>query len=291
MIGQSGNRIRDLLGACLGVIPIRARRLLLDTGEVSASVPMLRGTWGAALHDLSPAAYQAVFEGSGAAHDRIPLYIMRPSPPDPATAPAIEFLVIGEAHAFDAALMDAWHEAARRGLGRERKAFSIREIVELHPDSCNCVTGGAWCLSEVVGPPERDRIACEVVAPAPLRLLRQGALIERPALPDITAAGLRRITGFLGPAAAAELARHRKDIMAIARAITSSPWTGERLDLVRYSARQEAEIEMRGVCGRLALPEGPGPLAPLIAALEWLHVGKGTVMGLGQIQSERVGSG
>ena len=30
------------------------------------------------------------------------------------------------------------------------------------------------------------------------------------------------------------------------------------------------------------LPDGPGPLWPLIAAATWIHLGKGTVFGMGQ---------
>ena len=68
---------------------------------------------------------------------------------------------------------------------------------------------------------------------------------------------------------------------------------GRRLDLVRYSGSQKAELELRGVAGSLALPVGPGPLSPLLAAAVWIHLGKGTVMGLGQIKitaCDRVGS-
>jgi hypothetical protein len=41
---------------------------------------------------------------------------------------------------------------------------------------------------------------------------------------------------------------------------------------------------MQGVSGSLDLPEGLGPLALLLAAAQWLHLGKGTVMGLGQLR-------
>lgn len=41
---------------------------------------------------------------------------------------------------------------------------------------------------------------------------------------------------------------------------------------------------MPGVAGALDLPAGPGPLAPLLAAACWLHLGKGTIMGLGQLR-------
>lgn len=36
------------------------------------------------------------------------------------------------------------------------------------------------------------------------------------------------------------------------------------------------------MAGELHLPAGPGPLWPLLAAALWLHLGKGTIVGLGQ---------
>ncbi|MGI6419419.1 MAG: CRISPR system precrRNA processing endoribonuclease RAMP protein Cas6 [Thermoguttaceae bacterium] len=75
----------------------------------------------------------------------------------------------------------------------------------------------------------------------------------------------------------------------IARRTPQGPWQGDRLDLARYSGRQQRELQLHGVSGSLALPEGPGPLWPLLAAAAWLHIGKGTVMGLGQLRVEAAG--
>jgi hypothetical protein len=63
---------------------------------------------------------------------------------------------------------------------------------------------------------------------------------------------------------------------------SARPWQGERLDLKRYSSSQDREFYVDGVSGWLDLPEGPGELWPLLAALPWIHVGKSTVVGLGQ---------
>jgi hypothetical protein len=73
-----------------------------------------------------------------------------------------------------------------------------------------------------------------------------------------------------------------------ARTLPAESWRGRRLDLVRYSGRQKAELEMRGVSGYLDLPEGPGPLWPLLAAAQWLHLGKGAVVGMGQLVVEAI---
>jgi len=45
----------------------------------------------------------------------------------------------------------------------------------------------------------------------------------------------------------------------------------------------QAEVEVRGVAGSISLPRGAGPLLPLLAALQWIHLGKSTVVGLGQL--------
>ncbi len=77
-----------------------------------------------------------------------------------------------------------------------------------------------------------------------------------------------------------------RQALETARRTPAGAWQGERLDLRRYSARQHAELEFRGVTGCLDLPQGPGELWPLLAAATWLHLGKGTVMGLGQVLVE-----
>lgn len=71
-----------------------------------------------------------------------------------------------------------------------------------------------------------------------------------------------------------------------AKTVPQEPWTGERLDLVRYSGRQKRELDIHGVTGELTLPEGARELAPILSAAQWIHVGKNTVMGLGQLLIE-----
>jgi hypothetical protein len=64
----------------------------------------------------------------------------------------------------------------------------------------------------------------------------------------------------------------RKTWLDLSRQVPHEPWEGRRLDLVRYSGSQHAEIELQGVAGSLTLPEGPGSLAPLLATARWLHL-------------------
>jgi len=55
----------------------------------------VRGVWGCALRHVDVEAYQRIFASDGAAHRRLPRYILRPAPPDPATAPAVEWIFVG----------------------------------------------------------------------------------------------------------------------------------------------------------------------------------------------------
>jgi hypothetical protein len=91
---------------------------------------------------------------------------------------------------------------------------------------------------------------------------------------------------FLPSPAAEKFREMQPGILEQARAVRTAPWVGQRLDLVRYSGRQKRELEMRGVTGYLDLPDGPGQLWPLLAASQWLHIGKGTVAGMGQVMIE-----
>ncbi len=51
------------------------------------------------------------------------------------------------------------------------------------------------------------------------------------------------------------------------------------------SPRQHRELDMHGFIGSIELPDGAGDLWPLLAAGFWIHAGKGTVFGLGQMQA------
>jgi hypothetical protein len=303
----------------LDYLPILPRRLWLETPDVEATVPMLRGTWGAALYDLDRDAYHAVFGAEGSSDtpwrksgpptgDRPgrvtecrgnmpPGYLLRPAPPDPRCAPAVDFFLIGNAIEHDNACRHAWLEAAQRGLGPRRQAFTIRGSFVLGPSGRlseeNQESYGtrsvpatlAWPLSQAVWPLDAGT-PCRLLFAAPLRIRRQGRLVEEPTLADIVVAACRRVEAFLPETLWAGWKRYSAAALETARAVPHSAWRGARLDLHRWSARQQNELDLHGVAGSLDLPEGPGELAPLLAAARWLHVGKGTVMGLGQFEVE-----
>lgn len=267
-------------------IRVWPRQLLLETPGVHTSVPQLRGVWGAALHDAAPDGYARVF----APPDDVgpPLYVLRPSPPDPRTAPAVHWVLLNEAVEYERVLGRAWEVAAARGLGPERVPFRVRQRVPLGPDGEPAADDAPWTLDRAVWPLAGNPATtpCRLAFPAPVRILRDKRLIERPTLADLAVAAARRVEALLPAESRAAWREWRERYLALARRTEAGPWAGERLDLRRWSARQKAEIELEGVTGSIDLPAGPGDWWPLLAAALWLHVGKGTALGLGELRVE-----
>lgn len=276
----------------LGAVSIRPRRLWLDTADVRASVPMLRSVWGAALHALNHSVYQTVFEGAGPDHERTPLFVLRPAPLSRQGAVALDWITIGAALDQDPCLLAAWQRACEMGLGPDRKPFRILDVEALGSQGAGGSdgdgAGSCWPLGQAAWPfsSAPAETACRLVFPAPLRIMRKKRLLEQPTLADLVVAGLRRVAAVLPASQRDTINGLKPALLEMGRLIPAEAWRGERLDLVRYSARQEAELEMRGVSGSIDLPQGPKCLWPLLAALMWLHVGKGAVVGMGQLVVE-----
>lgn len=267
----------------LGRTAVRAWRLHLETPGVEATVPLLRGVWGAALHDREPDLYQTIFTGEAG---EVPRYVLRPAPIQAHPAPALEMLLFGPAEPErEDRLWAAWELALSRGLGSQRLPARLLDVRPLAWDGTTLSSSRrqpGFPLSSLPWPGD-PACPCWLRFQAPLRILRYGQLLTQPTLADLTVAALRRLDGVLsGPRGATrEIA---KEALQIVWTMASDLWEGCPLDLVRYSASQRDEIEMRGVVGELYLPSGPGPLASLLAAACWLHLGKGTVMGLGKME-------
>jgi hypothetical protein len=232
------------------------------------------------LHDLDRAAFDAVFEPAGL--DPVPGYLLRPVPPDAAGRAAVEWFLFGTACAHDRVLCRAWDVASGRGLGPQRQPFIVRGMVELNPLGRPTESAGPWPLS-CCGWPADPQAPCRLAFVSPLRLLRHKQLIERPALPDLVVSAHRRVRAFLPAELVSGWDTLRPPLLEAAQSRPAA-WQGGRQDLQRYSARQGAELELRGVSGVLDLPQGPGGLWPLLAAAAWLHLGKATVFGLGQLE-------
>jgi hypothetical protein len=278
------DELSQTLSDALARLCVRAWRIALDPVRAEVTLPMLRGVWGAALHELHQPLYHVLFEGQPSG---TPAFLLRPAPKAPEDPGVVfEFVLFGD---LPPAVLEhawlAWDRAARRGLGPQRQMTCLRTVQPLSVEGQPLPPGrehagfplgsGTW--------PFAPGQACCVTFATPLRLLREKRLITQPTLPDLTVATLRRLSAQ-APAVGTEAWQQRHRWLELAREVPAAPFRGGPADLVRYSARQQTEVELRGVSGELYLPTGPGPLADLLLAATWLSLGKSTVQGMGHVQ-------
>ena len=264
-------------------VPILPMRFHLRKGAEPATAPMLRGVWGRALHDLDINVYQEVFHPQG--HRVLPGYIVRPAPPDLDAAPAVEFILVGKATKYRDIALRAWDIASGMGIGKQREPFFIKDRIRLNSLGDLDCDLSPWSLDESVQhfPHGLESQPCCLNFTSPLSLSRNKRLLTEPSLVDIVIKGCRRIGGFLPREFVGQWNQVKAGIVDAAKQITTSGWRGRRVDLKRYSGTQKNEFEVFGVMGQITLPDGPGDVLPLLAALEWLHLGKSTNVGLGQL--------
>ncbi len=265
---------------------ILPRRMQLETGEVRATVPMLRGVWGCVMERHFPELYHRVFSVPSRPGPvaQGPPYVLRPAPADPDWAPAVEWILVGDAIRYSGRLLQCWHLAGGRGLTRDRESFIIRRHGVLIPEGQVVPKAQPWPLSQALWPCASPLTGCVLNFPVPLRIRYQNHLVLQPTLADIVAALVRRLGGFL-PEEYQDLWRELGRYL-VTRAhhipAQSGPW--KRQDLVRFSGSQKKQLQLWGVVGTIILPQGPQELLPLLAAAPWIHVGKGTVFGMGQME-------
>jgi hypothetical protein len=96
----------------------------------------------------------------------------------------------------------------------------------------------------------------------------------------------RRVSMLHDMEAAEPLAADYRELAAAARAASVSEVRLEWFDWARYSARQRRRIPMGGLLGELTLGGNLKLLWPWLWIGQWLHVGKGAVMGLGRYRLE-----
>lgn len=186
------------------------------------------------------------------------------------------------------------------GLGPIRGQF---ELMELHADT----PAGSECLYTAGGPlrPHSPRVTAADLAPpaatdgtprlaihfmTPTRIRNDGTVQTDLTFQDVIRALLRRLSSLCYFHCDAELAVDFRGLIDQAAAVQRVESRLRWRPLERFSGRQSRRIEMGGVEGTVVF-EAPDPRVwrgylPLLRAGEWVHVGKGAVMGLGRYRVE-----
>ena len=190
-------------------------------------------------------------------------------------------------------------ELGRAGLGPGRGRFTLAEVWSEGRTESHCIytasegvlrDGGERLTAADLAStqPSSRRLAVEFLTPT--RIQSDGAIRGAVSFSDLVRALLRRLSSLCYFHCGCELQADFRGLIDRAcrfRTVESGlRWQGQ----TRFSTRQEQRIEMGGVVGTVVYkaPDEAawGPYLPLLRVGEWVHVGKGTVMGLGKYQVE-----
>lgn len=286
--GYRGSAWRGLLGHSL-------KRLVCITRNVPCPECMI----------YRSCVYPYVFEtpeerpsASGATVEAAPHpYVLSVAPlwqPRTLKSETVELTLIGKGNRAAVYVLHALREGAARGVGADRHPLILESIQQ---QEC---AGGAWRGALLPGglldlreastpaPPPMPAVA-RIRLVTPLRIRRESDLVEpeRLDLGEFTAAVLRRLALLTRFHTAAMWRMDHAGLRALAE---TAKLIEKRLywqDWARYSNRQGRKIPMGGVMGEFLVEmQGLEPLWPLLWVGQWVHAGKGAVMGLGRYELE-----
>ena len=195
-------------------------------------------------------------------------------------------------------------ELGRTGLGADRGRFDVVEVLAEHPSGTRRIwSPGAGGLAEhervtaadlarpvaLAGMSELPRrLALRFQTPA--RVRSEGRVRSVPTFQEVVRALLRRLSSLCYFHCGCELQADFKGLIERASTIRTIGSELRWQEQGRVSGRQHQRIDMSGVLGRLVFEASEAsvwePYLPLLAAGEWVHIGKGTVMGLGKYRIE-----
>jgi len=273
-------------------IQILPRALLIE-GANDMPISRLRGLWGGrGIMDLDPAAYDAVFrEPEGTSESgTAPAYVLADGGHPAPGLRLLHWTLIGrDAIARDEVLRRAWDIAGAAGTGAER--FAVRDLRPFSPRGDILppgFTSTGWPLAHaqwpLTGPPESK--PCVLAFPNGLHLVEKVGGRERfqtiVTFDDIISAARARLARWLplhlqapfntlGP----KLEEHAAEIRATVRLKRGQPDP-------RGNGKTPRDYPV--LHGEIRLPQGPGPLWPLLLAIRWLHLGKHSAEGIGRME-------
>ena len=262
----------------------------------------------------STCAYPYVFETApppGAQRLRTLAQVPRPyvlEPPDQdldgaalTYAPGQHFdfrlVLVGRAIDYLPYFVFTFSELGRVGFGKDRGLFELSAIHAegLAADQCiyqaseGVLHSGAERLTEPALVARAERFAGDrhltVLFLTPARIRSDGVVQAEVTFQDLVRALLRRLSSLCYFHCGTDLdVDYRGLIEQAGQAVAESRLRWH--DQARFSGRQKQRIDMGGVLGEVTfeVPQAEfwQPFQPLLAAGEWVHVGKGTVMGLGK---------
>jgi hypothetical protein len=220
---------------------------------------------------------------------------------EPGTSLTFGLILIGKAIDYLPYFVYAFEELGRLGLGRDRGTFRLTEV----RGEAASAEGGAWrpiysgdrkILSngfrvhtgrDLVNAPEYDHdFSREVTLHllTPMRLRFDEALVNHLDFHVLIRNLLRRVSALSYFHCGRQIALDFKELIARAQEVKTQKVEVHWVDWHRYSNRQKRKIQMGGLIGQVTYSGRLAEFLPFLRLGELVHVGKGTVFGLGKYQ-------
>ena len=208
---------------------------------------------------------------------------------------AFHLVLIGRAVALLPHFVLTFQELGRVGLGPGRGKFQLKAVEALGHDGCQQVY---WGDSETFSQP-KDAVTSDTLVKrfplatrwlrvhflTPTRIRNDGIVCSDLTFQDLVRALLRRLSSLCYFHCGGELDVDFKELIEQAATVRTIASDLRWQDQERFSGRQHQRIDMGGIVGSVTFQapdaETLAPYLPLLAAGEFVHVGKGAVMGLG----------
>jgi CRISPR-associated endoribonuclease Cas6 len=198
--------------------------------------------------------------------------------------------LMGRGNLYLPYIIHAFQRAGERGLGKGRAPMTLIDIWQAEPPEADTWVpiyepGGTLKVQPPSGlplpvPPSAIRLRFET----PLRLQRDERLVtpETFRFSDLFGPLLRRISMLTYFHTDMPLETDFAGLMEQARLVELADVKLAWRDWTRYSSRQKTTMQMGGLVGEIAVELAQGSqLWPYLWLGQWVHVGKGTSMGLG----------
>jgi hypothetical protein len=224
-------------------------------------------------------------------------FVVEPWPDCREVAPGdglgVDLVLIGRGQSQLAYFIEALRRAGESGVGkgaaRGEGRYALTAVEQETAAGWQTIytPGGRLELlpaqTPAVPPPPTGAVRVEISTPLRLKVAEDLVTPERLRFRDFFSALLRRLSLLSYFHSDTPL---DTDFRALVQAAEAVPITEPELrwhDWTRYSARQDALLQMGGLIGAFTLPgEALAPFWPYLWLGQWAHTGKGAVMGLGR---------
>lgn len=210
---------------------------------------------------------------------------------------AVDLLLVGRANGYLPYLVHSFQEMGKAGIAKLDGRFAVEQLCQADEagrwQPVYTPPGGLQALEPLprTGSAAVDGQAVRLRFVTPYRSVQQGKLVRAGDFSARQFLGtlLRRVSMLQALHTDTALAVDFKGLSRLMESVQVAENNLRWHDWVRYSSRQKALIQMGGLLGSVVLRgEALGVFLALLRVGEQVHVGKGTVMGLGEYRLDVV---